>query len=94
MPIRIETTRLSSKGQIVLPGSIRHARQWQPGTEFVVEETPDGVLLRPVVPQGQEASRIEDVAACLKPRRARVSLDEMNAAVAAEAVKRHARGRY
>jgi len=93
MPTRTETTRLSSKGQVVLPGSIRKARQWLPGTEFVVEETPEGVLLKPLAPQGA-ASRIEDVAGCLKPRRVRVSLDEMNAAVAEEAAKRHARGRY
>ena len=93
MSARTETTRLSSKGQIVLPGSIRRARHWQPGTEFTVQETPEGILLKPLAPQGQ-ASRIEDVAGCLKSRRPRVSLDEMSAAIAEEARKRHARGRY
>lgn len=93
MPARNEITRLSSKGQVVLPGRIRHARQWQSGTEFLVQETPEGVLLKPIVPHGQ-VSRIEEVAGCLKPRRARVSLDDMRAAVADEAARRHARGRY
>ena len=51
------------------------------------------VDLKPLAPQAA-ASRIEDVAGCLKPRRARVSLDEMNAAIADEAAKRHVRGRY
>jgi AbrB family looped-hinge helix DNA binding protein len=60
----METTRLSTKGQVILPKAVRSARAWLPGTEFVVEETPEGVLLRPIgrLPQ----SRLEDVAGCLK----------------------------
>jgi AbrB family looped-hinge helix DNA binding protein len=91
MPSPIETTRLSSKGQIVLPGSIRNARRWEAGTEFQVRETPEGVLLKPLT--GQAESRIEDVAGCLKVTR-RVSQEEMDAAVIREAKARHARGRY
>ena len=44
----METTRLSSKGQIILPKSIRASHQWEPGVEFAVEDTPEGVLLRPL----------------------------------------------
>ena len=43
----METTRLSTKGQIVLPKDIRTARAWGPGTKFTVEERGDGILLRP-----------------------------------------------
>ncbi len=43
----METTKLSSKGQIVLPKAIRQSRRWPPGTEFLVENTPRGILLRP-----------------------------------------------
>ena len=43
----METTRLSTKGQIILPKNIRTSRAWAPGTEFTVEETADGILLRP-----------------------------------------------
>jgi AbrB family looped-hinge helix DNA binding protein len=93
MPIRHETTRLSSKGQVVLPSGIRHARHWQAGTEFCVEETPEGILLKPIATPC-EHSRIEEVAGCLKPRRPRVSLKEMETAIADEARERHARGRY
>jgi AbrB family looped-hinge helix DNA binding protein len=88
---RPETTRLSSKGQVVLPSSIRHARHWKAGAEFIVQETPEGVLLKPLV--GSEHTRIEDVAGCLKATR-RVSQAEMDAAVVQEARKRYARGRY
>lgn len=91
MPSSVETTRLSSKGQIVLPSAIRNARQWKAGAEFQVQETPEGILLKPLEPR--EHSRIEDVAGCLKAKR-RVSLAEMDAAVAREAKARHARGRY
>ena len=91
MPADIETTRLSSKGQVVLPSSIRSAHRWAPGTEFQVQDTPEGILLTPVARQAP--SRIEDVAGCLKARR-RVSLADMDAAIAAEAQARHARGRY
>jgi AbrB family looped-hinge helix DNA binding protein len=91
MPAAAEITRLSSKGQIVLPSSIRNARQWKAGTEFQVQETPEGILLKRL--DGQAPSRIEDVAGCLKASR-RVSLEEMDAAVAREAKARHARGRY
>ena len=41
------TTVLSTKGQVILPKAIRQGRNWPPGTKLTVEETPDGVLLRP-----------------------------------------------
>ena len=41
-----KTIRLSTKGQIVLPNRIRTPHNWAPGTEFVVEESRHGVLLR------------------------------------------------
>lgn len=42
----MHTTKLSSKGQISLPKSVREAHGWAPGTEFEVESTSDGVRLR------------------------------------------------
>lgn len=86
-----DTTRMSSKGQVVLPISIRNARHWTPGTEFEVHALPEGVLLTPI--EREEQTRIEDVAGCLKPRRT-VSQADMDAAIATEVRKRHARGRY
>ena len=46
----METTKLSSKGQVVLPKSVRDAHGWGPGTEFVIESTPDGIRLRAKAP--------------------------------------------
>ncbi len=40
------TTKLSSKGQIVLPKSVRVAHGWRTGTEFLIRESDGGVLLQ------------------------------------------------
>ncbi len=44
----MEVTRLSSKGQIVIPQAIREAHQWSSGIEFVITDTAQGILLTPV----------------------------------------------
>ena len=40
-------TKDSTKGQVILPKAIRRLRNWDAGTRLVVEDTPDGVLLKP-----------------------------------------------
>ena len=47
MPEQMEMTKLSTKGQIVLPLRIRNSRSWNSGMEFTVEEMGDGILLGP-----------------------------------------------
>ena len=88
----MERTRLSTKGQVVLPRAIRDSRALTPGTEFTVEETGDGVLLRPAgkfPPAG-----LDEVAGCLRFRGRPKTLAQMQAAVAKEVKRRHDRGRY
>jgi len=87
----METTRLSSKGQIVLPKSIRTSRSWKPGTKFTVEETGDGILLRPaaVFPE----TTLDQVAGCLKSKGRAKTIAQMKAAIGREVVRRHDRGR-
>jgi AbrB family looped-hinge helix DNA binding protein len=46
----MQTTILSSKGQVIIPKTLRVARRWGPGTQLEVHDTPDGVLLRPARP--------------------------------------------
>jgi AbrB family looped-hinge helix DNA binding protein len=94
----METTRLSTKGQIVVPGKIRASRAWKPGTQFTIEETSAGILLRPVSPF--PATHLSDVAGCLRSRRqvklpakARESA-ETRAAIGREVARRHDSGRY
>jgi len=88
----METTRLSSKGQIVLPVKIRASRAWGSGTEFTVEETADGILLRPVSKLPETS--LEMVAGCLRSKGKPKTLGRMRAAIAREVMRRHDRGRY
>lgn len=88
----METTRLSSKGQIILPKSVREAHHWHAGTEFRVESMDDGVLLCPVKPL--PPSRLDEVAGRLAASRPAASLAEMDAAIDADLASRRDRGRY
>ena len=88
----METTRLSSKGQIILPKAVRDLHHWGPGIDFVVEDTGDGVLPRPV--KKGRVRRLEDVAGCLKHDGPTVTLAEMDAAIDDEVQARRDRGRY
>jgi AbrB family looped-hinge helix DNA binding protein len=88
----MDTTRLSSKGQVILPKAVREARNWQPGTEFTVEQVDDGVLLRPVKPF--RPTTLEEVVGCTGYRGPAKSLDDMERAVARGVKERRARGRY
>jgi len=91
---RAETpmTTVSTTGQVILPKAIRQRRHWEPGTRLVVEDTPEGVLLKaaPVF----ALTRPEDVAGMLAYRRPPKTLEEMDAAITAEVTRRRARGRY
>ena len=59
----MNTTTLSSKGQIIVPKWVRETYNWQAGLEFTVIVTEDGILLKPKRPF--TATTIEDVAGCL-----------------------------
>ena len=79
-------TRISTKGQVVLPKALRDRRGWVAGAELIVEERPEGVLLR-AAPK-KEATRVEDVFGCLGPVDRVVSVEEMHEAVLEEARRR------
>lgn len=86
------TTRVSTKGQVILPKAIRERRNWSAGTRLSVEDTPEGVLLRGLAPFA--AARPDDVFGCLAKPGAPKTLQEMDAAITAEARRRDARDRY
>ena len=75
----METTKLSSKGQLVLPKSIRDADNWSEGTQFQVERVAEGVLLRPLRPV--PITRLEDVAGSVPYRGPAKSLADMHRAI-------------
>ena len=87
----METTRLSSKGQIIIPKALRDAYHWESGLEFVVIDTGQGVLLKPYHPFAP--TTLEDVAGSLiydgPPR----TVEEMDEAIRrASAEDGHDRG--
>jgi AbrB family looped-hinge helix DNA binding protein len=88
----METTRLSTKGQVILPKAIREAHHWSAGTEFVVEEAAGGVVLRPL--RRSPPTRFEDVAGCLRYKGRAKTLKQMEGAILSELKERRARGRY
>lgn len=87
-----KTTTLSTKGQVILPKAIRERRKWEAGTRLVVEETPEGVLLKPA--PFFPPTRHEDVAGMLAYSGPPKTLEEMDAAITEEIKARRARGRY
>jgi len=88
----METTKLSTKGQVILPKAIREAHRWEAGTEFAVEEASGGIVLRPV--KVSTGLRVEDVAGCLRYSGRAKSLKQMDNAILQELKERRARGRY
>ncbi|EQB33883.1 MULTISPECIES: AbrB/MazE/SpoVT family DNA-binding domain-containing protein [Sphingomonadales] len=80
------TTVISTKGQVILPKAIRDLRHWPAGTRLTVESTSEGVLLKPE-PAFAPAT-VEAVFGSLAFEGRAKSIDEMDAAVAAEAARR------
>ncbi len=81
-----QTTIISTKGQVILPKAIRDLRHWPAGTRLTVESTSDGVLLKPaaIFPP----TSIEEMFGSLAYAGKAKSIEEMDAAVAAEAKRR------
>jgi AbrB family looped-hinge helix DNA binding protein len=46
-------TRISEKGQVVVPKATRDRLGWAPGTELDIVESTDAIILRPRRPVGQ-----------------------------------------
>lgn len=44
-----ESTRIGTRGTFVIPASLRRRLGLDEGSQVIVEETPDGILIRPAV---------------------------------------------
>lgn len=76
----MDTIRLSSKGQIIIPKPLRDAYQWEPGQEFSVIDLGDGILLRAKRPF--PATELKEVAGSLSYAGPPISVSEMDQAIA------------
>lgn len=68
-------TRVSSKGQVVLPKSLREDFGWSAGTALAIERGADFVTLRRK--DDVRPTTIDEVAGCLKYNGPPVSLEDM-----------------
>lgn len=85
----METVTLSSKGQCIIPKSIRHDAQLSAGSELEVSWTDGEIRLRPLAKQ--ETAQLSQVSGCLyKPERQRLSDADTQAAIKQQLKKRHA----
>jgi AbrB family looped-hinge helix DNA binding protein len=75
----METTKLSSKGQVVLPKSIREELDWPVGTDLLIERRDDSVMLRRK--DSVKPTTIDEVAGCLKYEGPPISLKDMERAI-------------
>lgn len=82
----VETTRLSSKGQVIIPKAVRTAHRWEAGLDFMVIDTGDGILLKPQAPF--VATVLSDVAGMLKDKVPKRSDAEIQAALNADIRRR------
>ena len=76
----MEKTRLSNKGQVVIPKAIRALHGWKAGLEFVIENVVDGIKLKPIKPYKE--TKIDEVIGCVGYEGPKKSLQDMEAAIA------------
>jgi AbrB family looped-hinge helix DNA binding protein len=72
-------TRLSSKGQVIIPKSSRDTHHWEAGQELVVIDTDEGVLLKPA--RTVAPASLEELAGCLKYTGPARTLEDMERAI-------------
>lgn len=81
----MEVTRLSSKGQVIIPKALRTAHHWEAGQELIAIDVGDGILLKPKNPFAE--TTLAQVAGCLKYQGNAKSLDEIEEAIRQGAIK-------
>ncbi|MBI5446343.1 MAG: AbrB/MazE/SpoVT family DNA-binding domain-containing protein, partial [Deltaproteobacteria bacterium] len=70
------------KGQVIIPKAIREGHHWTAGTEFIVEDTAAGLLLKPRKPF--PPTRVEEGLGCAGYSGPAKTLEEMEEGIAAE----------
>jgi AbrB family looped-hinge helix DNA binding protein len=75
----MKTTRMSSKGQVIIPKALRHAHHWEEGQELIAIDMGDGILLKPKKPFPE--TTLDNVIGCLKYQEKPKSLEDMEDAI-------------
>jgi AbrB family looped-hinge helix DNA binding protein len=72
-------TRLSTKGQLIIPKVIRDRHGWSPGVELAIEDRGESVIVRLARPFPE--TTLDELAGCMRYRGPARSLEEMEAAI-------------
>ncbi len=75
----MKITRLSSKGQVIIPKALRETHHWEEGQELIAIDMGEGILLKPKTPFKE--TTLDDVAGCLSYQGTAKSLEEMEEAI-------------
>lgn len=82
-------TRLSTKGQLIIPKAIRDRHDWSPGVELVLEDRGDSLVIRLAKPEPE--TTLADLVGCTGYRGPARRLEEMEEAIARGARRRSGR---
>jgi AbrB family looped-hinge helix DNA binding protein len=75
------TTRLSTKGQLIIPKEIRDRHGWEPGVTLKIEDRGDHIEVR-LAEQDFQETTLEELVGCLHYEGPAHSVEDMNAAIA------------
>lgn len=77
-------TKLSAKGQVVIPKDVRDRLKWQRGQTLELIETSEGVLLKqpPSRPRISHEEALAKIRAIVNYKGPAVTIDEMNETIA------------
>jgi len=73
------TTRLSTKGQLIIPKEMRERHGWDSGTELELEDRGDSIIIRPVLEV--ERTTVDEVIGCLRHEGRPKTLQDMEDAI-------------
>lgn len=76
----MSATKLSSKGQVIIPKPLRTAHNWEEGQELIVIDCGEGIMLKPK--RVFKKTTVQDVAGCLKFSGKAKTIEEMDEAIA------------
>jgi AbrB family looped-hinge helix DNA binding protein len=74
-------SRVSSKGQVVIPKAMRDALRWSEGTDVELERKPGGIFMKAASLRLPTPSELARVAGCLKYNGPPKTIEEMDRAV-------------
>jgi AbrB family looped-hinge helix DNA binding protein len=75
----MKTTRLSSKGQVIIPKALREAHHWEIGQELIAVDVGEGILLKSS--NIFENTTLDQVAGALKYSGTSKSLEDLEDAI-------------